>query len=134
MTYAHRVSGYAGLIPFFTLMILAISGYDAAGQWLLSYAALIFSFLGGVLWLATIKDPLPRHVTVISLVVMLWGWLWLIIPSEYWLIIAALSFLLLHGYERYFLAHSYFPDFMHLRRNLSAGAAIALTLAYLFLP
>lgn len=128
MTQLQCYSGYAGLIPFVGLSLLALSGYPNAEHWLLSYAALIFSFLGGILWQASLKDDLPAHVTIIALGAMLWAWLWLLIPFSYWHPIAALSFISLWIYERRYLRGSYIQGFLQLRCQLSSGAAASLML------
>lgn len=126
MTKLQRYSGYAGLIPFVGLSLLALSGYPNAEYWLLSYAALIYSFLGGILWQASLKDNLPPHVTILALGAMLWAWLWLLIPSTYWHPVAALSFIGLWLYERRYLQGSYIQGFLQLRCQLSTGAAASL--------
>ena len=126
MTKLQRYSGYAGLTPFIGLSLMALSGYPNAEHWLLSYAALIFSFLGGILWQASLKDDLPAHVTAIALGAMLWAWLWLLIPFTYWHSVAALSFIGLWLYERRYLQGSYIQGFLQLRCQLSTGAAASL--------
>lgn len=132
MSRLHTLLGYGGLIPFIALSILTVSGYSAAAGWLISYAALIFSFLGGLLWVASIKVPLPRQVAVVSVVLMLWAWCWLLFPAVNWFWWAAWSFLGLWLYEKRFVADFYGAGLLHLRLQLSLIAALSLLLTALF--
>mgnify|MGYP001077547725 CR=1 FL=1 len=125
----HYVLGYAGLIPFVGLSVLVALDTPMAEGWLLSYAALIFSFLGGVQWMATLKADDTNNLTlkqVVSVSVMLWAWLWLIVPQVDWFIWAGLSFWLLWVYERVTLMAFYSTAFMQMRRNLSFVAGLSL--------
>lgn len=131
LTNRHHMLGYAGLIPFYGLAIMSWLGFLYAIDWLLSYAALIFSFLGGLLWYASVVENLPRQVVIISVSTMLWAWFWLLSPTHYWLWLAALSFIGLHLYERKQLSDVYSTELMRLRGHLSYGAALALWLAAL---
>lgn len=130
MTPLHRVSGFAGLLPFFTLAILSVADYASASGWLLSYAALIFSFLGGNLWQVTLNHSVPVHMIILSLGAMLWGWLWLIVPWDHWSLVASLSFMGLYQYEKRFVSMLYKARFLALRGMLSTGAATAMALHY----
>jgi len=125
----HRILGYSGLLPFIGLAIFCWLGYFSAIGWLVSYAALIFSFLGGLLWYASSVETLPLHAVIVSVSSMLWAWCWILMPSHYWLWLAALSFIGLHLYERQFLSEIYSSELMQLRRHLSLGAAFSLWLA-----
>lgn len=122
----HKVLGYAGLIPFIGLAVLIQFGYTDAKFMLISYAALIFSFLGGVQWMVSLQHALSTTRQVISVSVMLWAWLWLLLPELNWFLIAGLSFWLLWVYERMLFIQQYPADFMVLRRNLSAIAGLSL--------
>lgn len=125
----HYVLGYAGLIPFVGLSVLIALDTPQAEGWLLSYAALIFSFLGGVQWMATLKTDDTDNLTwkqIISVSVMLWAWLWLMVPQVDWFILAGLSFWLLWVYERVTLMVFYSTAFMQMRRNLSFVAGLSL--------
>lgn len=71
-----RLLGYAGLLPqFFVLMSLVLGGPDirfAALSLGFAYAALIFSFLGGVWWgLAAAASRTPPR----------WTWVVAVLPS-----------------------------------------------------
>lgn len=127
MTGQHRLLGYAGLIPFIGLALLSFSdAYPASHQWLLSYAALIMSFLGGLMWHASLQHQLPRHVSIVSVMLMLWAWCWLLFPNVNWFWWAAWSFLAVWLYEKRYLSAVYSPAFMRLRAQLSLVAAFSL--------
>ncbi len=129
ITKSHRILGYAGLLPFLGLAVMSWLGYLYAIDWLLSYAALIFSFLGGLIWYVSSVEKLPRHVLIVSISTMLWAWCWLLSPTHYWLWLAALSFIGLHLYERQQFHEIYSAELMRLRAHLSYGAAFFLWLA-----
>lgn len=122
----HRVFGYSGLIPFVTLPIaIALIGTPYS-TWLMSYAALIFTFLGGVLWMASLQEGSPKHISWVSIIVMLWAWCWLLFPYAFTFHITGLSFFLLWLYEKSFLTKIYSSSFWQLRTHLSAIAGSAL--------
>lgn len=132
----YRLLGYAGLIPFLGLAVLSqVTVLDWDVQLvLLSYAAMIYSFLGGVLWGAAVVSG--RHekgghsLLWVSVISMLWSWGWLLgtflWPEFNFLWLASGSFLLLWLYETRVM-NGVFPElFMRLRRNLSWVAALSL--------
>ncbi|MDX1347593.1 MAG: DUF3429 domain-containing protein [Thiomicrorhabdus chilensis] len=132
----YKILGYAGLIPFLALAGLS---HVALFEWeaqlvLLSYAAMIFSFLGGVLWGASVisvRDEEPSMgVLWISVVSMLWAWGWLLgafwWPEFNFLWLASVSFLLLWFYETHAMAKTFPFFFVRLRRDLSWVAALSL--------
>lgn len=124
----HKVFGYSGLIPFLALPVgVALFG-PPYNTWLISYAALIFSFLGGVLWMASLQQDSPKHTSWVSIIVMLWAWCWLLFPFAFNFHITGLSFFLLWLYEKSFLTHTYSSSFWQLRTHLSAIAGSALIL------
>jgi len=57
LSFWQRWGGYSGLIPFFGLSLLSITGFEFAHQALISYAALIVSLLGGVIWSFSLQPP-----------------------------------------------------------------------------
>lgn len=131
MNRLHHLLGYGGLIPFIGLSLLIVMGYPAASFWLITYAALIFSFLGGLLWVASIKAALPKHVAIVSVTMMLWAWCWLLFPAINWFWFAAWSFLGVWLYEKRTLADFYGAELIRLRLQLSLVAAFSLILAAL---
>ncbi|MCV6611982.1 MAG: DUF3429 domain-containing protein [Amphritea sp.] len=131
LTDTHRTLGIAGLMPFIGLSLVAISGSELYSLYLLTYAALIFSFLGGVLWFVSLNQQAPGHLAWISVSVMLWAWSWLHPQFPAALLLAAASFIGLHLYERYYLAGLYPQAFMTLRSMLTVIASVSLAVAAL---
>lgn len=129
MKTQHRYLGYAGLIPFVILAIGSLFDNRHAEIFLIDYAALIFSFLGGMLWTLSIKETLPVHVALVSVSAMLWAWLWLLTPAYNWFWLAALSFVALWLYEWFLLRRFIEHEFLMLRGQLSLIAALSLVLA-----
>lgn len=129
MTRLHTLLGYAGLFPFISLSLLMHS-QAADMEWMLrSYAALIFSFLGGLVWLASTRDYVPAHLAVVAVCCMLWAWCWLIVPQffPFWLLAA--SFICLLIYETQTLSTVYSDTLMSMRKQLSWVAALSLLFA-----
>lgn len=122
----HLWGGYTGLIPFFGLSLLSIAGFSFAPAALISYAALIFSFLCGVIWFVSLKRPQTSHIAVVALGGMLWSWCWLLFPNIDWTAAAGLSFALLWVYERKTLGKDYGDQFLALRQKLTFGAIASL--------
>lgn len=131
LSFWHRWGGYTGLIPFVSLSLLTIAGFSFAPAALISYAALIFSFLCGVVWFVSLKRPQTGHIALVALGGMLWSWCWILFPAIDWTAAAGLSFALLWLYERRVLSRDYGDQFIQLRLWLSSGAALSLLLAYL---
>lgn len=129
MSPQHRYLGYGGLIPFVLLALASLFNIDHATPFLLSYAALIFSFLGGILWGHSLQRALPAHVSLVSVSCMLWAWVWLLMSAYNWLWLAALSFVALWLYEWLLLRPYIKPDFLKMRGQLSFIAALSLLVA-----
>jgi hypothetical protein len=134
--------GYAGLLPF-ALLCLALwwppgsLPSDFLTLALLSYSALIFSFLSGLLWFGSFvlgqhSRQQATQALWISIVAMLWSWSWFLwghFAPGLTFLAAGLSFVLLWTYERETLAHIYPRGFFALRTHLTFGAAFSLWLA-----
>ncbi|TCK08634.1 DUF3429 domain-containing protein [Marinobacterium mangrovicola] len=129
MTPWHSRLGYAGLIPFIGLTALVLQSFPGASYWLLSYSALILSFLGGLLWAGSLNRQVPTHVLFVSVGVMIWAWVWLLLPQFSWYLPGSITFVLLWLYERIFLGDTYSREFMRLREWLTGLAALSLFLA-----
>jgi len=129
MSPQHRYLGYAGLIPFIFLATASLLDSRHAAIFPIDYAALIFSFLGGMLWSLSLREKMPAHVALVSVSAMLWAWLWLIMPAYNWFWLAALSFVALWLYEWFLLRRFIAHDFLMLRGQLSLIAALSLVLA-----
>ncbi len=78
--------GYAGVLPFAALALLALFGQ---GQWpemalraFLAYGAVILSFLGGIRWGAAARaTPIRAAEFVVAVVPSLWAWACLLAAS-----------------------------------------------------
>ena len=127
MQKVHLILGYAGLIPFIGLAIMAIAGHDEASYYLLTYAALILSFLGGIVWMATIAAKKHWGLAVLSNAVMLVAWVAVIFSNTRWSLplIGVLMLALLFIESRY-LRQEYTDDFFTLRKYLTIIAAASL--------
>lgn len=122
--------GYSGLIPFFVLAVLAAlaSGETAveAARALLLYAAIILSFMGGVVWgrgLAGMRDEGLVASLVVSVVPALVAWVGAVLGGSLGaaLCCAGLVALLVHDVRTHAL-----PDwFRRLRIHLTIGAVLA---------
>jgi len=122
--------GYSGLIPFFVLAVLAsVAGGETAveaARALLLYAAIILSFMGGVVWgrgLAGMRDEGLVSSLVISVVPALVAWVGAVLGGSLGaaLCCAGLVALLVHDVRTEAL-----PDwFRRLRIHLTIGAVLA---------
>lgn len=177
----HDYYGYGGLLPFIGLGIAASIHNPIYINAFISYAALIYSFIGGIYWHTTLTDqtvrergkdeinilnqhvsgqssdkPSTEHLNIgnlnisninisnlhisnikigkregiltVSILMMLWAWVWLLtfplIPLE----IIALSFLLLPVLEHALLRPVFEKNFKRMRAILSIAVA-TITLA-----
>jgi hypothetical protein len=122
--------GYSGLIPFFGLALMALvtggeTGAQAA-QALLLYAAIICSFMGGVVWgraLAGMRDGGLVGSLVVSVIPALLAWVGVVLGGAIGALAccAGLVGLLLHD-----LGVSTLPAwFKRLRVHLTTGAVIS---------
>jgi len=172
----HDYYGYGGLLPFIGLGIAASIHNPIYINAFISYAALIYSFIGGMYWHTTLTDQTVRErgrdetnilyqhasgqssdkprteklnignlnisnlnisnrkigkregILTVSILMMLWAWVWLLtfplIPLE----IIALSFLLLPVLEHALLRPVFEKNFKRMRAILSIAVA-TITLA-----
>ena len=129
----HYVLGYAGLIPFIGLAAMQIAGWSMAQLLLLSYAALILSFLGGTIWTATLVYRLHWQVALFSNIMMLMSWLALAfhhVPGVLTWVATLLALLMF--YEFWKLGSHYRLGLMKMRLILTLVAASSLISASLF--
>ena len=138
LTRGHLWLGYSGLLPFLGLAAAAFVFPENESlefaRWHLSYAALIFSFLGGLLWFASLSTSINtrqrNELAAVAVATMLWAWCWLLLAPFDARLIAGLSFLALLIYERkrqLVLRHcGYSEEFLVLRLRLSVVAALSL--------
>lgn len=133
--WARRL-GYAGLIPFVALSIIAllapVSMADWAARALIAYAAVILSFVGALHWTRGLETPDTAdaaRLLGVSVLPALVGWSALLLPVHLGLILLAAGFGLLYAYDR--RAWRVWPWFLSLRSQLTAGAMGSLLLAWL---
>ena len=132
MQKVHLMLGYAGLIPFIGLAGAMIYGVKDAEYLLLTYAALILSFLGGIVWMAAMSANKHWSLAIISNLVMLLAWTSLIFRDISWsLPLIAILMVGLQLLETRYLKDVYSREFLTMRRNLTLIASLSLFSAYL---
>lgn len=122
--------GYSGLIPFVVLagVVAVFDGEtaDQASRALLLYAAIILSFMGGVVWgrgLAGMRDGGLVSSLVISVVPALVAWVGTVLGGSAGVMLCCLGLLGLLVYD---LRSQSLPEwFRRLRVHLSVGAVLA---------
>lgn len=129
----HSILGYLGLIPFIGLSALHISGWQIAYDILISYSALIISFLAGVLWMSSMQAKLSASYAVLSNLIMLASWAVLWGGQSFGgLYSFSLLFITLYLIEYRTLQPHYPVEFFTLRGRLTLIATISLLAAELF--
>lgn len=136
--------GLAGLIPFAGLALLVVFGRDLgldglairiARHALMTYAAVILSFMGGVNWGLAIAAPSPSRLwrrLTLSVLPALVAWVCLVVPFEMVQSLLGLAFALalLLTHDLRAVARGEAPDwYARLRLLLTAIAALALVTA-----
>ena len=134
MNGLHKIFGYGGLVPFIGLVTIAqwqTSLWDIELKPVLNaYAALIYSFIGGIYWAgsltqSTLTAKTNNLLLTLSIAMMLWAWSWLIFDNLPFYIMA-LSFWALPVFEAFWVKSIFASDFMKMRRNLSLVAGFCL--------
>jgi len=136
-----KTLGYAGLIPF---LIFSIGSWTTlpyiadSTQILISYAAIILSFMGAIHWGATISNAARQHSKnlVVSVMPAIAAWLALLSPEIFALIILLVGFILLICYDLAVAKSQALPNwYISMRIRLTfivtlclAGAFIAATI------
>ena len=133
-----RWLGYAGLLPFLILSLAVIfvpRAVEAGAQLaLLVYAAVILSFLGGIVWgrlLASDKGSMPdanRHL-VYSNLPPLAAWFALFFDFERALLILASAFFVALLYERHLFLAGTVPTWFYAMRVRLTVIVVAALLA-----
>ena len=132
------ILGLLGLIPFISPVVALLFAYDpfalgarAFHMALITYAALIASFLGGVRWGNALEKP-HRHTLdfTVSVVPSLVAWLALATPRPYDLVVLLGVFLVLGIGDVGLSARGHAPRwFGKLRVILTTGVTLSLLLA-----
>ena len=136
-----KTLGYAGLIPF---VIFSIGSWTTlpyvadSTHVLITYAAIILSFMGAIHWGATISNAARQHSKnlVVSVMPALAAWFALLLPEIFALVILFVGFILLIAYDLAVAKSQAFPNwYISMRIRLTfvvilclAGAFIAAAL------
>ena len=132
-----RVLGYGGALPFLGGAIaasqqMAILGL-APAYLLLSYGAIILSFLGGLHWGRVITSPhADRHTDFVWLIwsvcPSLLGWVALVLPVKFGAVVLSLCFLAALQIDQKLFRQQIWPVWMQpLRLHLSLIAVASLS-------
>lgn len=132
---AARLLGALGLLPFYLLAVLA--WHDTLRPWALraevGYAAVVLAFLGAVHWGRALPAIDRRnHIGTLLFGVMpaLLGWVAVMLPVEFSLPMLIAGLVFVWGTEQMAFIDT-LPDwYRHLRHWLTAGAALALVIAW----
>lgn len=127
--------GYAGLIPQGLFLVMAIAGEQS--RWIaqagsFAYAALIFSFIGGLWWAQAIASPAPRPrqfgaavapslIGLACFMPWVWGLAW---PNPYLAILGVLLMLSPLVDRQFNLANPLASTWFGLRLRLSIGLGL----------
>jgi hypothetical protein len=129
--------GYAGLIPFATFSIgswIPLPFISDAVQILISYAAIILSFMGAVHWgLAMSKANQQRsQYFIASVIPALTAWVALLLPDTLALVVLLCAFIALFAYDRAVKIPQELPDwYIPMRKKLTLVVLICLSGALL---
>lgn len=132
--------GYAGLLPFFFLLLVIVlqppmpMTTEQAGSWILSYAAVIISFLGAVHWGVAlgmqdrIPPPVRDRLLLYSVVPPLLAWQMVLLPLQPALFGMVLLVVLAYIADRLFLFRLLNSAYRILRLHLTLAVSISLIL------
>lgn len=133
-----KLLGYLGLLPFVVPTGFLFFDYSHLDMWrhfLLSYGAVILSFVGALHWsFAMLLHELPinkqRASFLWSIVPSLVAWISLSIPKHYGFVLLAVFFAVALIRDRQLYNHAELPAwYMPLRRNLTLVAMSCLLIA-----
>ena len=136
-----KILGYAGLIPFITFSIgcwIPLPYISDAIQLLITYAAIILSFMGAIYWGVAIantdassNEPDSKNF-IASVIPALTAWLALLLPEIFALVILQVGFIVLITYDWFLKKSKKFPNwYFPMRVNLTIIVALSLTGALL---
>ncbi len=132
MQKVHHMLGYAGLLPFIGLAAAMVYGVKEAEFLLVTYAALIVSFLGGIVWMVSLSSEKHRLWAVTSNLAMLLAWVCVILREiNVTLPLIAILLLVLQLLESRLLGDVFAQEYRTMRRRLTLIASISLFSAYL---
>jgi hypothetical protein len=121
--------GLAGLLPFVAgaaLPWVMQPGWRMlAASALLTYAALIVSFLGGIHWGLTMRDGQPHKLLLMwGVVPSILGWFAVLLDSPWGLLLMVISLLACYLVDRMVYRHLGLSNWLGLRSLLTAVAVI----------
>ena len=132
-----RVLGYGGALPFLRGAIAASQQVAVLGlapvHFLLSYGAVILSFLGGLHWGRVITSPNPNGRSdstwlIWSVCPSLLGWVALLLPVKVGAVLLSLCFLVALQIDQKLFKEQLWPTWMQpLRLHLTLIAVASLT-------
>lgn len=142
---AALIMGYGGLIPFVILSLclvagVGIVGFDLArtGQLLMSYAAIILSFIGAVHWGVALAhhESMPTSLLnrfyAYSALPSIFAWVVLLLPTQVGLIVISALFWLAFWVDHKFLFERLSVNYGKFRLHLTFIVSSALALAGVF--
>ena len=131
-----RILGYGGALPFLCGAIAASQQFAVLGfapaHFLLSYGAVILSFLGGLHWGRVITSPNANGRSdstwlIWSVCPSLFGWVALLLPVKVGAMVLSLCFLVALQIDQKLFWEKIWPTWMRpLRLHLSLIAAVSL--------
>ena len=132
-----KILGYAGLIPFITFSLgtwfnLAI--IDDAHFIVLTYAAVILSFMGAIHWgvAMSINHKMVNTILGLSVIPALLGWLALLIPMLYGYGLLIFSFIILYWADKYISDQGMLPVwYLPMRLVLTSIVVLSLLVSVL---
>lgn len=129
----HTILGYLGLIPFIGLSALHIYQWLPAYELLVTYSALILSFLAGLLWMSAMDTERSIRLAIASKGIVLASWALLYLnPGHVILYAFSLLFILLYLFETLYLKSLYPSGFFSLRSRLTVITTLSLFSAEMF--
>ena len=124
-----KILGYAGLIPFITFSVgcwIPLPYFSDAIQLLITYAAIILSFMGAIYWgvaIANINVSTDQQSSthfLVSIIFALTAWLSLLLPEVLALVILQVGFLFLIVYDLKVVKLQGLPNwYMRMRKRLT---------------
>ena len=136
-----NILGYAGLIPFIIFSVgcwIPLPYFSDVIQLLITYAAIILSFMGAIYWgvaianiNASANQQSNKHFLV-SIIFALTAWLSLLLPEVIALVILQVSFIVLIAYDLKVVKLQGLPDwYMRMRKRLTLIVELCLISALL---
>jgi positive regulator of sigma E activity len=127
-----KILGYSGLIPF---IILSIAGWlqipfdQDVSRILVTYAAIIFSFMGAVHWGIAISSKQDgSKYLIVSVLPALMAWPALLVPQIYALLLLLFGFIALYAYDRSAEKDQQLPGwYLPMRKQLTIVVVICLS-------